>query len=81
VVGLAGLLGAGRTELARLLFGLEQPDRGLLRVDGQTVTVSNPMDAIRQGLALCPEERKTDGIVADLSVRENIVLALQARMG
>lgn len=81
VVGLAGLLGAGRTELARLLFGLDLPDRGVLRVDGQVVTFSNPMDAIRQGLALCPEERKTDGIVADLSVRENIALALQARQG
>lgn len=81
VVGLAGLLGSGRTELARLLFGLAEADRGVLRVDGQTVTFSNPMDAIRQGLALCPEERKTDGIVAELSVRENIALALQARMG
>ncbi|WP_332775560.1 sugar ABC transporter ATP-binding protein [Polaromonas sp.] len=81
VVGLAGLLGAGRTELARLLFGLEAPDRGVLRIDGQTVTFSNPADAIRHGLALCPEERKTDGIVAELSVRENIALALQARMG
>lgn len=81
VVGLAGLLGSGRTELARLLFGLAEPDRGALRIDGQTVTFSNPMDAIRQGLALCPEERKTDGIVAELSVRENIALALQARMG
>ncbi len=81
VVGLAGLLGSGRTELARLLFGLEQPDRGMLRIDGQAVAFSNPMDAIRHGLALCPEERKTDGIVAELSVRENIVLALQARMG
>jgi monosaccharide-transporting ATPase len=81
VVGLAGLLGAGRTELARLLFGLELPDRGVLRIDGQTVSFSNPMDAIRHGLALCPEERKTDGIVADLSVRENIALALQARRG
>ncbi|QBK04864.1 sugar ABC transporter ATP-binding protein [Hylemonella gracilis] len=81
VVGLAGLLGAGRTELARLLFGLDLPDRGVLRVDGQVVSFSNPMDAIRHGLALCPEERKTDGIVADLSVRENIALALQARRG
>ncbi|MFO6420127.1 sugar ABC transporter ATP-binding protein [Hylemonella sp. W303a] len=81
VVGLAGLLGAGRTELARLLFGLELPDRGVLRIDGQVRTFSNPMDAIRHGLALCPEERKTDGIVADLSVRENIALALQARQG
>jgi simple sugar transport system ATP-binding protein len=81
VVGLAGLLGAGRTELARLLFGLETPDRGVLRIDGKTVAFSNPMDEIRHGLALCPEERKTDGIVAELSVRENIALALQARMG
>jgi simple sugar transport system ATP-binding protein len=81
VVGLAGLLGAGRTELARLLFGLEQPDRGMLRIDGKAVNFSDPRDAIAQGLALCPEERKTDGIVAELSVRENIALALQARMG
>lgn len=81
VVGLAGLLGAGRTELARLLFGLEAPDRGVLKIDGKTVNFSNPADAIRHGLALCPEERKTDGIVAELSVRENIALAVQARMG
>lgn len=81
VLGLAGLLGAGRTELARLLFGLEAPDRGVLRIDGRSVSFSSPADAIRHGLALCPEERKTDGIVAELSVRENIALALQARMG
>nr|WP_307691503.1 sugar ABC transporter ATP-binding protein [Variovorax ginsengisoli] len=81
IVGLAGLLGAGRTELARLLFGMESPDRGVLRIDGQAVRFATPADAIRHGLALCPEERKTDGIVADLSVRENIALALQARMG
>jgi simple sugar transport system ATP-binding protein len=81
IVGLAGLLGAGRTELARLLFGLESPDRGQLRIDGEVVRFASPADAIRQGLALCPEERKTDGIVAELSVRENIALALQARRG
>jgi galactofuranose transport system ATP-binding protein len=81
VVGIAGLLGAGRTELARLLFGLESPDRGVLKVDGRAVTFANPADAVREGLALCPEERKTDGIVAELSVRENIALALQARLG
>ncbi|MET3914586.1 monosaccharide-transporting ATPase [Variovorax sp. OAS795] len=81
VVGIAGLLGAGRTELARLLFGLESPDRGVLKIDGRAVSFSNPADAIREGLALCPEERKTDGIVAELSVRENIALALQARLG
>ena len=81
VLGLAGLLGAGRTELARLLFGLEAPDRGTLRIDGQNVRLANPAEAVAQGLALCPEERKTDGIVAELSVRENIALALQARQG
>jgi galactofuranose transport system ATP-binding protein len=81
VLGIAGLLGAGRTELARLLFGLEGPDRGVLRIDGRAVTFTSPADAIAHGLALCPEERKTDGIVAELSVRENIALALQARMG
>jgi ABC-type branched-subunit amino acid transport system ATPase component len=80
-VGLAGLLGAGRTELARLLFGLAAPDRGRLLVDGQAVSFASPGDAIRHGLALCPEERKTDGIVAELSLRENIALALQARLG
>ena len=81
VLGLAGLLGAGRTELARLLFGLETSDKGSLQIDGQTVQLSNPADAVQFGIALCPEERKTDGIVAELSVRENIALALQARLG
>jgi len=81
VLGLAGLLGAGRTELARLLFGLEAPDRGTLSIDGKNVRLANPADAVEHGLALCPEERKTDGIVGELSVRENIALALQARRG
>jgi galactofuranose transport system ATP-binding protein len=81
VLGLAGLLGAGRTELARLLFGLERPDRGTLQWLGEPVRIHNPTQAVRLGLALCPEERKFDGIVAELSVRENIVLALQARQG
>ena len=81
IVGVAGLLGAGRTELARLLFGIEAPDHGVLRVGGEVVNFASPVDAIRCGLALCPEERKTDGVVAELSVRENIALALQARLG
>jgi galactofuranose transport system ATP-binding protein len=81
VLGIAGLLGSGRTELARLLFGLDQPDAGVLRIDGKVQRFEHPADAIAQGLALCPEERKTDGIFADLSVRENIVIALQARRG
>jgi simple sugar transport system ATP-binding protein len=81
VVGVGGLLGSGRTELARLLFGLERRDSGEVRLDGATVRFDNPAQAIRHGLAMCPEERKAEGIVAELSVRENIVLALQARLG
>ncbi|GJH20837.1 sugar ABC transporter ATP-binding protein [Caballeronia novacaledonica] len=81
VVGVAGLLGSGRTELAKLLFGLEKPDEGELRIDGIPVSFATPAQAIRHGIAFCPEERKADGIVAELSLRENIALALQARMG
>ena len=81
VLGLAGLLGAGRTEVARLLFGADKADRGELRVDGQALHLHSPRDAVRAGFAFCPEERKVDGIVAALSVRENIVLALQASRG
>ena len=81
VLGIAGLLGAGRTELARLLFGLDSPDAGVMRIDGEVVRFANPVDAIARGLAMCPEERKTEGIFADLSVRENIAIALQAMRG
>ena len=81
VLGLGGLLGSGRTELARLLFGLDRADSGEVRVDGATVELRRPADAVALGFALCPEERKTEGIIAGLSVCENIVLALQARGG
>ena len=81
VVGVAGLLGSGRTELARLMFGLDAADRGTLQVEGAAVRLSHPAQAVRLGLAFCPEERKADGIVGELSGRENIVLALQARAG
>ncbi|WP_395700270.1 sugar ABC transporter ATP-binding protein [Aquabacterium sp.] len=81
VLGLAGLLGSGRTELARLLFGMDRADAGELRVRGRVVRLDQPAQAIALGLAMCPEERKSEGIVAELSVRENIALALQARMG
>lgn len=81
VVGLGGLLGSGRTELARLLFGLATPDAGSLHIRGQAALLGAPADAVRHGLALCPEDRKSDGIVAELSVRDNIMLALQARTG
>ena len=81
VVGVAGLLGSGRTELARLMFGLDAADFGTLQVRGQAVRFTHPAQAVRLGMAFCPEERKADGIVGELSVRENIVLALQARAG
>ncbi|MFZ3582885.1 sugar ABC transporter ATP-binding protein [Loktanella sp. DJP18] len=81
VVGLAGLLGSGRTETANLIFGAVKADHGRLRLRGKAIQVRNPRDAVAHGFALCPEDRKTEGIVGDLSVRDNIVLALQARQG
>ena len=81
IVGLAGLLGSGRTELARLLFGLERADRGELHVRGEPARVDRPAQAVALGMALLPEDRKTDGIVSELSLRENIILALQGRRG
>ena len=81
IVGMAGLLGSGRTETARLVFGAETADAGEAFVEGKKVRLASPRAAIRHGFGYCPEERKTDGIVGELSVRENIVLALQARRG
>ncbi|WP_233872290.1 sugar ABC transporter ATP-binding protein [Paraburkholderia adhaesiva] len=81
ILGLAGLLGSGRTETARLLFGADRADEGAVSIAGETVKLSSPRDAVRHGMAYCPEDRKKEGIVADLSIRENIVLALQARRG
>jgi simple sugar transport system ATP-binding protein len=81
IVGVAGLLGSGRTELAQLVFGLRRADRGELRVNGAPCRVERPAQAVALGMALLPEDRKTDGIVSELSVRENIILALQARRG
>ncbi|OYD83479.1 galactofuranose ABC transporter, ATP-binding protein YtfR [Azospirillum brasilense] len=81
VVGLAGLLGSGRTETARLVFGMDRADRGEAAVDGRAVRLRGPRDAIRLGFGFCPEDRKKEGIVGALSVRENIILALQARQG
>lgn len=80
-VGLAGLLGSGRTEICRLLFGLDQADGGTLSFAGKEVKLSSPAEAIALGIALCPEDRKTQGMIAPLSIRENISLALQAKQG
>lgn len=81
IVGLAGLLGSGRTETALLLFGITPSDQGEAWVNGQKVNLNSPRKAIQHGFALCPEDRKVDGIIGDLSVRENIILALQAKRG
>ncbi|HEX7649205.1 MAG TPA: sugar ABC transporter ATP-binding protein [Noviherbaspirillum sp.] len=81
VVGLAGLLGSGRTETARLLYGVDAIESGDLAIDGTNATLRSPSDAIRRGIALCSEDRKTEGVVAELSIRENIILALQAKLG
>lgn len=81
IVGLAGLLGSGRTEIAHLIFGIEQSETGEAYVKGSKVDITSPRKAIKHGFALCPEDRKVEGIIGDLSVRENIILALQARMG
>ncbi len=81
VVGLAGLLGSGRTETVRLVFGADKADTGTTQLDGRTARLQSPRDALRRRIGYCPEERKTEGIVAELTVRENIILALQARRG
>jgi len=81
VVGLAGLLGSGRSEIAALLFGVEKPDSGTLTISDKRVTDFSPLNSISRGVALCPEDRKAEGIVDDLSIRENIILAMQASRG
>lgn len=81
VVGLAGLLGSGRTETASILFGIEKPDTGSIIFNGETVQDYSPLGSIKRGVALCPEDRKAAGIVDDLTVRENIILAIQASKG
>jgi simple sugar transport system ATP-binding protein len=81
VVGLAGLLGSGRTEAARLFFGADHADSGTLTLGGRSVSLRTPRAAMAHGVALCPENRKIEGLVPELTVRENIILALQARRG
>ena len=75
ILGLAGLLGAGRSELAELVFALEPPAAGAIRFDGAAAAFGEPADAIRAGIGFCTEDRKVDGIVPELSVRENLTLA------
>jgi simple sugar transport system ATP-binding protein len=80
VVGLAGLLGSGRTELARALYGADKTDSGELLVGGRPIG-REPLHAMKAGMGFCPENRKAEGIIADLSVRENLILAEQSLRG
>ena len=81
VVGLAGLLGSGRTETARLLFGADAADQGTIRLRGEVLRLRSPRAAIEHGIGYCSEDRKEEGLIADLSVRDNLLMAMQASRG
>ena len=81
VNGFAGLLGSGRSECVRAIFGADHVIAGSVKVKGKKVKITKPIDAMKQGIAYLPEDRKVDGIVGDLSVRENIILAQQVLRG
>lgn len=81
LIGFAGLLGSGRTETAEMLFGASKIATGEIFLDGEKINLNKPFDAIKVRIAFCPEDRKRDGIIGDLSIRENIMLAVQSRKG
>ena len=81
VNGFTGLLGSGRSECVRAIFGADKVTSGEVTMDGKKVKITKPLDAMKQGIGYLPEDRKRDGIVGDLSVRENIILALQVMQG
>lgn len=75
ILGIAGLVGSGRTELARLLFGADRKDEGEIFIDGKEVSIQSPVDAIRHRIALVPEERRRDGLVLPMDIKQNITLS------
>ncbi len=81
VNGFTGLLGSGRSECVRAIFGADRVTGGAVKVEGKDVKIRKPLDAMKRGIGYLPEDRKGDGIVGDLSVRENIILALQVMKG
>lgn len=81
VIGLSGLLGSGRSELSRVLYGADKADTGELEYKGRKLLINAPIDAIKASMAYLPENRISEGIISELSVRENIMIALQARRG
>jgi ABC-type sugar transport system ATPase subunit len=80
VLGLAGLVGAGRTEIARCIFGADRFDSGTITLDGETVHVRSPQDAVRLGIGYVPEDRKRQGLFLDMTVRQNITMSVAHRM-
>ena len=81
VNGFTGLLGSGRSESVRVLYGAERSDEGNLFIKGKKVVAKHPLTSMNEGMAYLPEDRKNEGIIADLSVRENLIMALQAKRG
>lgn len=81
VNGFTGLLGSGRSECVRAIFGADRVIAGTVKKNGQKIKITKPIDAMKQGIAYLPEDRKVDGIVGDLSVRDNLILALQVLRG
>ena len=81
VSGFSGLLGSGRSEIARLIFGADKSTAGKTYIEGKEVSIHNPLDAIHHDIAFCSENRKAEGIIGDLTIRENIIIALQAKRG
>jgi ABC-type sugar transport system ATPase subunit len=79
IVGLAGLVGAGRTEVAKTIFGALPRTAGEVSIDGRTLSIKNPQSALRAGIVLVPEDRKLEGLVLDFPIRQNIVLSIVAQ--
>jgi len=80
VVGLAGLVGAGRTELARILFGITPGDEGQILLEGKPVRITSPLDAIASGIGYVPEDRRRHGVILEMSIASNITLAIHERI-
>jgi len=80
ILGLAGLVGAGRTELARVLFGVTPADSGMISIDGQAVTIASPGDAVEAGIGYVPEDRRRHGVVLEMPVTANISMGIHRRL-
>jgi len=80
IVGMAGLVGAGRTELARILFGITPADKGEIILDGDKITISNPSEAIARGIAYVPEDRRRHGVILEMPIAHNMTMAIHSKL-